>query len=61
MINYEFRITDYGLRFIFLTTNVRRDERKEKRELVTGRVYLVTGRIIAIVGGGIKFKIKKEL
>ena len=55
---YELRM---NLRFtIFDQTNLVCDKRKVKRELITGRIYLVTGRVLATVGEHAK-KVKMQI
>jgi hypothetical protein len=49
-------ITNYDVRF--LQTNINRVERGVKWELAAGRIYLVTGGIWKVVGGGQKFKMQ---
>jgi hypothetical protein len=49
--NYELRITNYDL------TNVDSEKSEIKPQLVTGGIYLITGRFLATVGGwGTKIK-----
>jgi len=38
------------LKIINTKANILRDEQEVKRELITGRIYLVTGRVLATVG-----------